>query len=79
MRFLVNMVASVILAPFKLISFLVVDVLIKGVLGALLSIIKTVLKVLVNPVTLILAATGVAAYLYASEEQKKKVKALMGM
>ena len=50
-----------------------------GILGTLASLMRAVLRALLHPLTLVVIASGVAAYLYASEEQKKKVKSLLGM
>jgi len=77
--FLVDLVSSVVLAPFKLVRFMIVDVLVRGILGTLASLMRAVLRALLHPLTLVVIASGVAAYLYASEEQKKKVKSLLGM
>lgn len=79
MRFLVDLVASVVLAPFKLVRFVIVDVLVKGVLGTIVSLVRSILRMLLHPLTLLALAGGAVAYFYASEEQKKKVKALLGM
>ncbi|HOJ14805.1 MAG TPA: hypothetical protein PLS81_07455 [Deltaproteobacteria bacterium] len=79
MRFLVDLIASIILAPFKLARFVIVDVLVKGVLAGVVSLVRSILKLLLHPITLLLVASGAAAYFYSSEEQKKKVKALIGL
>ena len=75
MRFLFNLITSIILIPFKFIKFIVADVII----GGIFALIKTVVKLIFRPFTLILLAGGAAAFYFASEEQKKKVKALLGM
>jgi hypothetical protein len=83
MRFLFNFIASIIVAPFKLIKFIVSDVILFGITGGIVSfiksVIKTIFRLIFRPFTLILLAGGAAAFYFASEEQKKKVKALIGM
>ena len=84
MRFLFfNLITSIILAPFKIIKFIVSDVIIFGIVGGITSmirsIVKTTLRLIFRPFTLFLLAGGAAAFYIATDEQKKKVKALMGM
>jgi hypothetical protein len=83
MRFLLNLLASLIIAPFKLIKFIVSDVIIFGIIGGtasiIRSIVKTTIRLIFRPFSLLLLASGAAAYYVATDEQKKKVKALMGM
>ncbi len=83
MRFLFNLITSIILAPFKIIKFIVSDVLIFGIIGGIASmirsVVKTTIRLIFRPFTLLLLAGGAAAFYLATDEQKKKVKALMGM
>jgi hypothetical protein len=83
MRSLFNLVIWVILVPFKIIKFIVSDVMITGIIGRIISLVKTVVravfKIIFNPLTLIILLGGAVAYVYLTEEQKKKVNALMGM
>jgi uncharacterized membrane protein len=79
MRFLFNFITSIILAPFKIIKFIVSDVIIFGILGGIASMIRSAVKTVFRPFTLLLLAGGAAAFYFASEEQKNRVKALMGM
>ena len=83
MHSLFNLVIWVVLAPFRIIKFIVSDVIIFGIIGGIFSLIKavvkTVFKIIFNPFTLLLLAGGAVAFCFAKEEQKKKVKALMGI
>jgi hypothetical protein len=79
MRFLFDLITSIVLAPFRLIRFIVADVLIFGVIGGMISLVKGILRIIFRPITLLLIAAGAVVFFYATEEQKKKAKALMGM
>lgn len=83
MRSLFGFLSSIILAPFRLVKFIVVDVLTKGIIGGFISmvtsVVKGVFRLIFRPFTLLLLGAGAAAFYFATEEQKKKVKALMGM
>ncbi|MCU0576314.1 MAG: hypothetical protein MUD15_05760 [Desulfobacterota bacterium] len=79
MRFLFDLITSIVLAPFRLIRFIVADVLIFGVIGGMISLVKGMLRIIFRPFTLLLIAAGAVVFFYATEEQKKKAKALMGM
>lgn len=79
MRFLFDLITSIVLAPFRLIRFIVADVLIFGVIGGMISLVKGILRIIFRPFTLLLIAAGAVVFFYATEEQKKKAKALMGM
>jgi len=83
MSFLLDLITSIILAPFRLIRFIVLDVLIYGIIGGIVSLVATLVKGIVRfifrPFTLLLIGAGAAAFYFATEEQKKKVKALIGM
>jgi hypothetical protein len=75
---MINFIKAIILAPFKLIKFISIDIVF-GIISGIFSLIKGVLKTIFRPFTLLLLACGAAAFYFASEEQKKKVKALLGM
>jgi hypothetical protein len=83
MRFLFNLMISIILAPFKIIKFIVSDLIIFGIVGGIVSMIrslvKAILRLIFRPFTFLLFAGVAAAFYFATDEQKKKVKALMGM
>ncbi|HWR67824.1 MAG TPA: hypothetical protein VN416_02275 [Desulfomonilia bacterium] len=79
MRFLFDLITSIVLAPFRLIRFIVADVLIFGVIGGMISLVKGMLRIIFRPFPLLLIAAGAVVFFYATEEQKKKAKALMGM
>jgi hypothetical protein len=83
MHSLFNLVIWVILAPFRIIKFIVSDVIVFGIVGGIFSLIKavvkTVFRIIFNPFTLLLLVGGAVAFSFAKEEQKKRVKALMGM
>jgi hypothetical protein len=79
MRFLFDLITSIVLAPFRLIRFIVADVLIFGVIGGMISLVKGMFRIIFRPFTLLLIAAGAVVFFYATEEQKKKAKALMGM
>jgi hypothetical protein len=83
MHSLFNLITSIILAPFKIIKFIVSDVIIFGIIGGIVSmiraVVKTTLRLILKPFTLLLLAGGAVAFYIATDEQKKKVKALMGM
>ncbi|HNQ84858.1 MAG TPA: hypothetical protein PLP82_01020 [Deltaproteobacteria bacterium] len=83
MKSILDLLASIILAPFKLIRFIVLDVLVYGIIGGIVSfvaaLVKGTFRLIFRPFTLLLIGAGAAAFYFATEEQKKKVKALMGM
>ena len=75
---IINLLKGIILAPFNIVRFIVVNIFF-GILCGLFSFLKGAVKMIFRPFFLILLAAGAAAFYFASEEQKKKVKALMGM
>jgi hypothetical protein len=83
MRFLFNLILSIILSPFKIIKFIVFDVLVFGIVGGTASLIRSIIRkifrLIFRPFGLLLLAGGAAAFYIATDEQKKKVKALLGM
>jgi hypothetical protein len=78
MGFLINLIKAIILAPFKIIKFISIDIIF-GVIAGLFTLMKGVVKMFFKPFTLLLLGIGAAVFYFASEEQKKKVKALLGM
>jgi hypothetical protein len=78
MAFIFNLLKGIILAPFKIVRFITVDIVF-GIISGVFSLLKGAVKMIFRPFFLLLLAAGAAAFYFASEEQKKKVKALMGM
>ncbi len=76
---IIQLIKWIVLAPIKLVKFLVADVLIFGIIGGVLSLLKAVLKVLFKPLSLAALAGGVLIFLIADEDKRNKVKALLGM
>jgi hypothetical protein len=79
MGFILQLIKWIVLAPVKLVKFLVADVLIFGIIGGLLSALKAMLKVLFKPLSRVAIAGGVLIFLIADEDKRNKVKALLGM
>jgi energy-coupling factor transporter transmembrane protein EcfT len=78
MGFLINLIKAIILAPFKIIKFVSIDIVF-GIIAGVFSLVKGTVKMIFKPFTLLLLACGAAVFYFASEEQKKKVKELMGL
>ena len=78
MGFLINLIKAIILAPFQILKFISIDIVF-GIISGIFSLIKGAVKMVFRPFILLLLACGAAAFYFASEEQKNKVKALMGM
>ncbi|HOO37126.1 MAG TPA: hypothetical protein PLU81_04545 [Deltaproteobacteria bacterium] len=79
MSFIFGLIKWAILAPFKIIKFVVADVVIFGIIGGTLSLIKSVIKILFKPISLAIILGGALACVAADEEKRNKVKALIGM
>ncbi len=79
MSFIFGLIKWAILAPFKIIKFVVADVVIFGIIGGTLSLIKSVIKILFKPISLAVILGGALAVVAADEEKRNKVKALIGM
>ena len=79
MGFIFGLIKSAILAPFKIIKFIVADVVLFGIIGGTLSVIKSVVKILFKPLSLAVILGGALAFLASDEEKRNKVKALIGM
>jgi hypothetical protein len=78
MGFLINLIKALFLVPIKIVKFISID-LVFGLISGVFSLIKGAIKMVFRPFILVLLACGAAAFYFASEEQKKKIKALMGM
>jgi len=79
MGFLFSLIKWMILAPIKLLKFVIADVLIFGIIGGTLSIVKAVLKIFFKPLVFVAAVGGAVAFLVTNEEKRNKIKALIGM
>lgn len=79
MGFIFGLVKWSILAPVKLLKFVVADVLIFGIIGGALSVVKALLRFFFKPLMLAAVAAGALAFFVADEEKRKKVLALVGM
>ncbi|MGC9323899.1 MAG: hypothetical protein ACP5G0_04030 [Desulfomonilia bacterium] len=83
MRSLFKLVVWLILAPFRIVKFILSDIIVFGIIGGTLSlikaIVKTTLKIIFKPITLLLLAGAAAGYVVSDEERKNKVKALVGL
>ena len=79
MGFIFGLVKWSILTPLKLLKFVVADVLIFGIIGGMLSVVKALLKFFFKPLVLVAAACGAIAFFVADGEKRKKVLALIGM
>ncbi|HNY65656.1 MAG TPA: hypothetical protein PKM41_09455 [Deltaproteobacteria bacterium] len=79
MGFLFRLIAWLIVAPFKLVKFIVADVLIFGIIGGTLTVVKAVLRFFFKPLILAAVAGGAAAFIFSDEERRNKVRALIGM
>jgi len=79
MGFLFRLIKWSIIAPFKLLKFIVSDVLIFGIIGGTLAIVKAVIKFFFKPLLLAAMAGGALAFIFSDQEKRNKVKALIGM
>ncbi len=79
MGFLFSLIKWSFLAPFKLVKFIVSDILIFGIIGGTLSLVKGVFRVLFKPLSIAAAVGGLLVFVFSDEERKNKVKALIGM
>lgn len=78
MGFISGLVKWSILAPLKLLKFVLADVLF-GIIGGMLSAVKALLRFFFKPLVLVAVAGGAIAFLIADKEKRKKVLALIGM
>ncbi|HNR51513.1 MAG: hypothetical protein BWZ01_03100 [Deltaproteobacteria bacterium ADurb.BinA179] len=79
MGFIFRFIKGVILFPFKLAKFILADVIIFGIIGGALSLVRSVLRVFFRPLSLAAVAGGVLVFLFSDDERRNKVKALIGM
>ncbi|MDT8271764.1 MAG: hypothetical protein RRA35_01090 [Desulfomonilia bacterium] len=83
MRWLFSGIVWLILAPFRIIKFILSDILLFGIIGGVLSLIRSfiriITKILLNPITLLILAGASAAFVISDEERKNKVKAIVGL
>ena len=78
MGFIFGLVKWSILAPLKLLKFVLTDALF-GIIGGMLSAVKALLRFFFKPLVLVAVAGGAIAFLIADGEKRKKVLALIGM
>lgn len=79
MGFIFSLIKWAILAPFKIIKFILADIVIFGIIGGVLSIFKSILKILFKPLSLAVILGGALAIVASDEEKRNKFKALIGM
>ncbi len=79
MSFIFSIIKGAILAPFKIIKFVVADIVVFGIIGGILSVIKSVIRLLFKPLSLAVMLGGALALVASDEEKRNKVKALIGM
>ena len=79
MGFIFSIIKWAILAPFKIIKFVLGDIVIFGIIGGILSVVKSVIKLLFKPLSLAVIMGGTLVYVISDEEKRNKVKALIGM
>ncbi len=79
MGFILGLIKWSFLAPFKIIKFIVADVVVIGIVGGTFSLIKSIVKILFKPLTIAAVAGGAIVFLLSDEERRNKVKALVGM
>ncbi|HON38446.1 MAG TPA: hypothetical protein PLY57_06680 [Deltaproteobacteria bacterium] len=79
MGFLFRFITGAILFPFKIIKFILADIVIFGIIGGTMSLIRSILRFLLKPLSLAAIAGGVLVFLFSDDERRNKVKALIGM
>ena len=79
MGFIFGLIKWAILAPFKIIKFILGDIVIFGIIGGTLSLIKSSIKLLFKPISLAVILGGTLVFVASDEERRNKVKALLGM
>ncbi|HPD20170.1 MAG: hypothetical protein ACOX3E_08955 [Desulfomonilia bacterium] len=79
MGFLFRFITGAILFPFKLVKFILADIVIFGIIGGTMSLIRSILRFLFKPLSLAAVAGGVLVFLFSDDERRNKVKALIGM
>jgi hypothetical protein len=79
MGFIFRFIMGAILFPFKLIKFILADIVLFGIIGGALSLVRSVLGFFFRPLSLAAVAGGVIVFLFSDNERRNKVKALIGM
>jgi hypothetical protein len=79
MGFIFHFIIGAILFPFKLIKFILADIVIFGIIGGMLSLVRSALRLLFKPLFLAAMAGGALVFLFSDDERRNKVKALIGM
>jgi hypothetical protein len=79
MGFILGLIKWTFLAPFKVIKFIVADIIVIGIIGGTFSLIKTIIKILFKPLSIAAVAGGVIVFLFSDEEKRNKIKAFVGM
>lgn len=78
MGFIFNLIKWSILTPFKLVKFILVDILVVGVIGGMFSIVSSILRFFFRPLSMAVLAGGALVFFLSDEERRNKVKALIG-
>lgn len=79
MGFVLRFIKGSILFPFKLVKFILADVVVFGIIGGMLSLVRMSLRLLFKPLSLAALAGGALIFVFSDEERKNKVKALIGV
>jgi len=79
MNLIINLIKWCLMAPFKILRFIVGDLLIFGIIGGVLSLVKSILKLVFKPLTLCAILGGTLLFVVSDEERKNKVKAMIGL
>ncbi len=79
MGFLFRFIKGAILFPFKLVKFILADIVIFGIIGGAMSLVMSVLRFFIRPLSLAAVTGGVLVFLFSDDERRNKVKALIGM
>lgn len=74
-----NLIKWPILAPFKLIKFVLADILVIGVIGGMFSLAASILRLFFKPLSMAALAGGALVFLLSDEKRRNKVKAFVGM
>jgi hypothetical protein len=79
MGFLFRFITGAILFPFRLVKFILADIVIFGIIGGAMSLVRSVLRFFFRPLSLAAVTGGVLVFLFSDDERRNKVKALIGM
>jgi len=74
-----SLIKWAILAPFRIIKFIVADIIVFGIIGGTLSVIRSLVKLMFKPISLAILLGGTLVFVASDEERRNKVKALLGM